>query len=193
MKNKNKIKRNLLIAFTAITVAISLIAAFSSPVAAQSMNTEILRGGRGGNGNPGTVPGNGTGLTPLSEIEVQGLQDAILEEFGAFNLYEAVIAQFGDVIPFNQIALSEQQHTNALIRQAEKYGVVVPANLGLTQPISFTTLTDACAAGVAAEIADAALYDRLKAETTREDLLRLYDRLQSASLNQHLPEFELCD
>ena len=51
----------------------------------------------------------------------------------------------------------------------------------------------ACAAGVAAEIADAALYDRLKAETTREDILRVYDRLQSASLNQHLPEFELCD
>lgn len=44
-----------------------------------------------------------------------------------------------------------------------------------------------------AEIADAALYDELKLVTTHADLLRVYDRLQSASLNSHLPAFEACN
>ncbi len=42
-----------------------------------------------------------------------------------------------------------------------------------------------------AEIADAALYDELKLVTTHEDLIRVYNRLQSASLNSHLPELSL--
>ncbi len=41
-------------------------------------------------------------------------------------------------------------------------------------------------------IADAALYDTLKAVTTHASLLQVYDNLQSASLNQHLPAFEVC-
>ena len=46
--------------------------------------------------------------------------------------------------------------------------------------------------GVAAEIADAALYDDLKLVTVHSDLVQVYDRLQSASLNQHQPAFEAC-
>lgn len=190
---KNKTKNNFLFAVTAAVVAASLLAALPSPVSAESPIGNTLQGGRGGSGTPTTVPGSGGRLAPLSAEEAQGLQLAILEEYGAYNLYSAIIAQFGNVVPFSQIALSEQQHSNSLIRQAEKYGVAVPANPGLSQPLAFTSLAEACAAGAAAEIADAALYDRLKAATTREDLLRVYDRLQSASLNQHLPEFELCD
>jgi len=148
-------------------------------------------GGRGyGYGMSGQA---GAALTPLSAQEAEGLQDAILEEYGALNLYQSVIAQFGNVYPFSQIAASEQQHTDALVRQAEKYGVSVPANPGLAQAPTFATLADACKAGVAAEIADAELYDTLKAFTTHADLLRVYDNLQAASLNNHLPAFQTCD
>jgi hypothetical protein len=80
-----------------------------------------------------------------------------------------------------------------LISQAEKRGVEVPANPGLTTAVSFDSLTDACAAGVAAEIADAALYDELMPVTTHADLLQVYQNLQSASLENHLPAFEACD
>ena len=190
---KNKLNRTLLVALSVVLLAGLVLAALPSTVNAESVVIDANRGGRGGNGAPGTPSGNGNGLTPLSAVEAQGLQQAILEEYGAYNLYTAVIAQFGSAIPFSQIVLSEQQHANALIRQAEKYGVAVPANPGLAQPVTFSDLAQACAAGAAAEIADAALYDRLKTETTREDILRVYDRLQSASLKQHLPEFELCD
>ena len=132
-------------------------------------------------------------LTPLSEEEKTALQDAILEEYGAFNLYTAVNAQFGSTIPFSYIVRSEQQHINALVRQAQKYGVEVPENPGLTNPPVFASLTEACQAGVDAEIADAALYDELKLVTTHADLLQVYDRLQKASLESHLPAFQLCD
>lgn len=171
------------------------------------------RGGPGGVQNNGVIPGSaapaapgaqvrggqpafaGTGvsLTPLTEAEADALSRAILEEYGALNLYNAVIAQFGEQIPFTRIALSEQQHVNALVRQAEKYGVEVPANPGLSAPLSFTSLQQACAAGVDAEIADAALYDDLKLVTTHTDLLNVYNRLQKASLEMHLPAFQLCD
>jgi hypothetical protein len=121
------------------------------------------------------------------------LQEAIPEEYGALNLYQSVISQLGNVVPFSQIVQAEQQHMLALVRQADKYGVAVPDNPGLTSPVTFDTLAQACQAGVSAEIADARLYDSLKAITTHADLLNTYSNLQSASLNNHLPAFQTCD
>ncbi|RPJ45067.1 MAG: DUF2202 domain-containing protein [Chloroflexi bacterium] len=121
------------------------------------------------------------------------MQEAILEEYGAYNLYQSVITQLGNVYPFSQIVRSEQQHINVLLRQAEKYGVAVPLNPGLATQPTFTTLAQACQAGVTAEIADAQLYDTLKPVTTHTDLLQVYSNLQSASLNNHLPAFQTCD
>ena len=192
---------------TIIAVVIVAVAAFV-PTGIVSAASPAGRGGPGGNGQTDTVPSNfgnagvarfgqangtpgaGLALTPLTEAEAVALQEAILEEYGAYNLYRAVLTQFGDVYPFNRIVLSEQQHTAALVRQAEKYGVAVPENPGLVNPPVFSSLAEACQAGVDAEIADAALYDELKLVTTHEDLIRVYNRLQSASLNSHLPEFE---
>lgn len=195
---------------TIIAVVIVAVAAFV-PTGIVSAASPTGRGGPGGNGQTDTVPSNfgnagvarfgqangtpgaGLALTPLTEAEAVALQEAILEEYGAYNLYRAVLTQFGDVYPFNRIVLSEQQHTAALVRQAEKYGVAVPENPGLVNPPVFSSLAEACQAGVDAEIADAALYDELKLVTTHEDLIRVYNRLQSASLNSHLPEFEACN
>lgn len=195
---------------TIIAVVIVAVAAFV-PTGIVSAASPTGRGGPGGNGQTDTVPSNfgnagvarfgqangtpgaGLALTPLTEAEAAALQEAILEEYGAYNLYRAVLTQFGDVYPFNRIVLSEQQHTAALVRQAEKYGVAVPENPGLVNPPVFSSLAEACQAGVDAEIADAALYDELKLVTTHEDLIRVYNRLQSASLNSHLPEFEACN
>lgn len=155
-----------------------------------------LRGGPGGiSGNRQGTSQSGAGyaLTPLSEEEVLALQEAILEEYGALNMYQSIITQLGNVYPFSQIVLSEQQHINALVRQAEKYGMTVPVNPGLATQPTFTTLAQACQVGVNAEIADAALYDTLKPVTTHSDLLQVYNNLQLASLNSHLPAFQTCD
>ena len=164
-----------------------------SSVSADSIN----RGGgpgRGGNGGGNqTVPGTGSGLTPLSDSEKDALNKAILEEYGALNLYKEVINQIGDVAPFSQIVRAEQQHINALSRQATKYGVSIPANPGLVAKVTFTSLSDACKAGVSAEIADADLYDELKPEVSHTDILQVFNNLQNASLNSHLPSFQACE
>lgn len=158
-----------------------------------SGSTETWQG-RGGFGQGNTAPQTGTGttLSPLSDAEKDALTKAIAEEYGAMNLYNSIIAQFGSVYPFDMIARSEQQHVNALLRQAQKYNLVVPANSTSVSPSTYASLADACAAGAAAEIADAALYDTLKPLTQRADLLQVFNSLQSASLNSHLPAFEAC-
>ncbi|MBU3927069.1 MAG: DUF2202 domain-containing protein, partial [Bacteroidetes bacterium] len=129
----------------------------------------------------------------LSDAEKDALTQAILEEYGALNLYNGVIAEFGNVTPFYRIAKAEQQHVNALIKQATKYGVTVPENPGLTKKVAFDSMSEACSAGVAAEIADAALYDTLKPVTTHADILQVYTTLQNASLTSHLPAFQSCE
>ncbi len=151
-------------------------------------------GGRGGNGNGalagmrGAVPG--AALAPLSAVEISALNEAVLEEYGALNLYQSIIDQFGDVYPFSQIVQAEQQHVNVLTRQTEKYGVTVPANPGTNSGMTFTSLDEAFATAIAAEKADAALYDELKPGVTHTDLLRVFDNLKNASLNNHLVSLE---
>lgn len=140
----------------------------------------------------GIPSGNGTAWSPLTAAQEQALIDAILEEYGAYNLYSAIGEQFGDVFTFSQIAKSELQHVSALIRQAEKYGVEVPENPGLQIVPEFDTLSEACAIGVAAEIADAEFYDEISPLFTQTEVLRVFDRLKTASLESHLPAFEAC-
>jgi hypothetical protein len=131
-------------------------------------------------------------LTPLSKAEKDTLNQALLEEYGALNLYQSVIGQFGSVAVFAQIARAEQQHINALTRLMTKYQLAVPVNPGLNPAPTFATLSEACQAGVTAEIADAALYDELMPEVSHTDILRVFSNLQNASLNNHLPAFEAC-
>lgn len=192
-----------------IILSLALVACSpASPVSAAPAERFGEPGGRGG----GTAPQSGTGttqtwqgrggfaqsrgagyaLTPLSDAEKNALIEAVEEEYGALTLYNSIIAQFGDVYPFNVIAKSEAQHASVLVRQAEKYGLTLPAQPAPAPASTYATLADACAAGAAAEIADAALYDELKLVTTRADLLQVFDNLQSASLNSHLPAFEAC-
>ncbi|MHC1785259.1 MAG: DUF2202 domain-containing protein [Anaerolineaceae bacterium] len=181
----------------AIAILLSGMIAFSQPDAVYASSLEG-KGGPGGGGGAGVgigtgLPGTGTALNPLSDAEKNALNEAILEEYGALNLYNSVVDQLGDVIPFSQIARSEQQHATILIRLAEKYGLTAPANPGLVNPPTFTTLASACQAGVDAEIADADLYDALAPDVTHTDILQVFNNLQSASLNSHLPAFEACN
>lgn len=212
MKNKKLLLVGTAFLFVALAVAAAL-AFGTTQVSAQTIERQGNPNGFGtgtgtgigtGTGVTGTTGYRGMGMsgysgygyavTPLTSEESTALQNAILEEYGALNLYQAVIDQYGDVYPFDQIVLAEQQHVNALLRQATKYGVAVPENPGLTAETSFATLQGACQAGVDAEIADAALYDDLlPIVSAHSDLVQVFTALQSASLNYHLPAFELCN
>jgi len=134
-----------------------------------------------------------TTAASLDAAEVTALTEAINEEYGALNTYRAAFVQFGNIYPFSRIARSEQQHVNALARIFTRYGLDVPANPGLASTPTWKAVTDACQAGVDAEIADAALYDKLEPGVDNTDILRVFANLQAASLNNHLPAFEACD
>jgi hypothetical protein len=198
-------KKNLLLGIVVVSILTMALTAFApSDVVFASTDS-----GRGPVTDPANVPstgtnayganagqstgtyGSGLAITPLSDEEVAGLLDAIDEELTAQALYLSVVDSFGSDSVFDEIAASETNHADALIRQADKYGVVVPEYIPPVLP-TFETLAEACDAGVTAEIADAALYDEISSFTTHTDLLQVYSNLQSASLNSHLPAFEVC-
>jgi hypothetical protein len=111
-------------------------------------------------------------------------------EYAALASYQAVLDKFGDVEPYGTIMQAETRHAEALARQLERMGVDVPDNpyLGLLEaPADLTSAAEAWAVG---EIANVELYDELIAQATDDDLMRVYENLRRASLEQHLPAFE---
>ncbi len=107
-------------------------------------------------------------------------------------MYDQVIQDFGRIRPFVNIQRSEATHINALLGLFRTYGVPIPDNPWPGAVPSFESVQAACTAGVEAEIANVALYDDILASTTRPDILTVYNALQQASLNNHLPAFERC-
>ena len=179
------------ITLIAIAILVMVVNAF-----VYSPTQAAVEAGRGGPTNKWSQQPNAAGITTattLSEQEVADLAAAIQEEYTAMNTYQAVMDELGNVQPFSRIARSEQQHVNALIRVAERFGIDVPENAGEVAEIAWSTLEDACQMGVTFEQMDAALYDELLANTTNPVLIRVYTNLQRASLNNHLPAFEACN
>jgi hypothetical protein len=167
-------------------------------------------GGKGyGNGSPGEAQGNGQGgrgngqggastgrgganQEPLTESEIEALNLALDDEYKALATYQGVLDTFGEVAPFAEITLSEQRHIDALVTQFDKYGIPVPENPWFGAVPVFTTLSEACQAGVEAEIANVALYEQLFTMTDHQDLLQVFTNLSQASQESHLPEFQAC-
>ena len=137
----------------------------------------------------GTMGSDGPGGEQLSPREVADLLAALDDEYKARATYAQVLADFGDVRPFANIVEAEQRHIDALLRHFERYGLEVPADPWPGQVTRFASLTEACQAGVEAEIDNAGLYDRVLAGTTRDDLVETYRNLQRASQENHLPAF----
>ena len=185
MKNKKTIT---IIALAILTLVIT--ASVYSPSLAAS---DAGRGGPpNGRAQQSNVVGTAAAAT-LSEQEASDLAEAIQEEYTAMNTYQAVIDELGEVQPFSRIVRAEQQHVNALIRVAQRFGVDVPENAGEVAEIEWSTLTEACQMGVIFEQVDAALYDDLMLNTSNPMLTRVYSNLQRASLEKHLPTFEACN
>lgn len=137
---------------------------------------------------------------PLAPLEVpEGeLADilfvAIQDEFHAEAVYDGVVEDFGPVAPFSNIVGAEVRHSTAIARLYEARGWTVPANPWTTADVPhFTTVAEACAVGVDAEIANVEVYDDLTEETALpDDVLRVFDSNRLASLERHLPAFQLC-
>ncbi len=131
-----------------------------------------------------------TGL--LSEMEEEALLMALDDEYKAWSIYDQVIADFGAARPFTSIQKAEANHIAALVNLFERYELDVPVNEWPGNVPVFDTLSEACAAGVQAEIDNAALYDQLFDMADNPDILRVLTSLQRASETKHLPAFERC-
>ena len=134
-------------------------------------------------------------VAELPESVQEALQLAIDDEYKALSTYEAVINRFGAVRPFAMIKGAEEQHIASLKAVYDKYGLEIPSNEWFGQIAAPDSLQEACQVGVAAEIANAALYREqlLPVVTDYPDISAVFTSLMDASAQKHLPAFEKCD
>jgi hypothetical protein len=131
-------------------------------------------------------------MNGLGQDEVRALQEALDDEYMAWSTYGQVIADFGEVRPFTNIRDAEARHIEALAALFARYGIALPANPWPGKVPRYASVREACEAGVAAEVANAALYDRLLASTARPDILAVFRNLRAASQERHLEAFRRC-
>jgi hypothetical protein len=131
-------------------------------------------------------------MTNLTDPEVRALHEALDDEYMAWTTYDQVVANFGSVGPFANIRDAEARHIDALKALFARHGLPVPANPWPGRVPRHDSVKAACEAGVAAEVANAAMYERLLAEVQRPDILAVLRRLQEASQQRHLPAFRRC-
>jgi hypothetical protein len=140
--------------------------------------------------NPALIGDEDYGV--LSESEAEALLMALDDEYKAWAVYDQVIADFGAVRPFTSIRQAEENHIAALEALLDRYGLEMPANEYPGNVPTFDTLSEACAAGVQAEIDNAGLYDQLFQMVDNPDIIQVFTNLQQASETKHLPAFERC-
>jgi len=131
-------------------------------------------------------------MTNLNAAEVQGLLDALDDEYKSWSTYSWVLRDFGDIRPFSNIVQAEQRHVDALLELCAHYDVTPPPNRWHSDVPRYVSVREACERAIEGEIANAALYDRVLQSTGRADIVRVYRALQSASTDRHLPAFRRC-
>jgi hypothetical protein len=112
-------------------------------------------------------------------------------EYAAAASYESVLDKYGQVEPYATIYQAELRHINALTRQLQNLGEPVPSNPYTGKIIAPKNLTSAAEAWAEGEILNVELYDDLIDKTDNSNLLRVLGNLRRASLESHLPAFEL--
>ncbi len=131
-------------------------------------------------------------MNVLTSAEIEALKTALDDEYRAYATYDQIIADFGEVRPFSNIRDAEARHIAALCGLFTRYGLTVPENPWPGKVERYNSLNDACEAGVAAEIANSEIYDRLMQATQRPDILTVFGNLRDASQQNHLPAFRRC-
>lgn len=131
-------------------------------------------------------------MPKLNRSEIDALLEALDDEYRAWATYDQVLQDFGDVRPFNNIREAEARHIQALHRLFVVYGLPQPENTWLNKVSRYDSLCAACQAGVAAEIENGELYERLLKSTQRPDILNVFRNLQQASQQRHLAAFRRC-
>ena len=121
------------------------------------------------------------------------LVEAINDEYKARAMYRLVISRFGEIRPFINIVEAESRHIQALLPLFDKYHIPVPEDNWESRIKAPDSVTDACHAGVQAEVDNAEMYNRLIESTEQyPDVQAVLKQLQRASSENHLPAFQRC-
>jgi hypothetical protein len=168
----------------------------STPVAPSSLGAPAGQAdltAQGGS-QPGTAyQGGNQGTIPLATLTV-ALNETLQDEYHAASVYQSVLNEFGDgMVPFANILSAEQQHATSIAALFTNRSLPVPASQWTASRDSeYTSVSEACAAGVVAETANIALYDRWLQYSLPTDVQRVFQNNRRASLENHLPAFERC-
>jgi hypothetical protein len=131
-------------------------------------------------------------MSILNDTERRALHEALEDEYRAWATYDQVIHDFGPERPFINIRDAEARHIEALRTLFQRYALEIPENTWPGRVQRFASTREACEAGIEAEVANAAIYDRLMQSTDRQDILAVFGNLQRASQERHLPAFRRC-
>lgn len=125
----------------------------------------------------------------------EALTIAIEDEYKARETYLSVLEKFGEVRPFSNILLAEENHISSLETLFNKYEITVPENNFKGTIEVADTLKEMCEIGVQAEIDNAKLYKEklIPSVTEYSDVTLVFENLMSASENNHLKAFDNCN
>lgn len=130
---------------------------------------------------------------PSASVVAAALDSALQDERRAENIYLRVLADHGNVLPFFNVVIAEQRHSASIEMVMRTRGLPIPDSPWTLDNVPrFATLSEACAAAAAAEVANIALYDRVLAQDLPSDVLQVFLANRQASLEKHLPAFERC-
>jgi hypothetical protein len=128
----------------------------------------------------------------LNKEEIKGLLLALNDEYMASATYQQINKDFNDPRPFINIHKAENRHADRLKELFNTYQIAVPQNDWIGKTEKYQSVKEACEAGIKAEIANRDLYKQLFDSTKRQDILFVYNNLQRASAENHLPAFQRC-
>jgi hypothetical protein len=129
----------------------------------------------------------------LTGDAIAAMTRALQDEYQAEAIYERVVADFGNVLPFFNIVNAEERHSAAIAWVFQNRGISVPASLWNADNVPrFQTIRDACAGAEQEEISNIEMYDQLVEMDLPDDVERVFGNNRRASLESHLPAFRLC-
>lgn len=118
--------------------------------------------------------------------------EALMDEYKARASYRLVLNTFGEIRPFSNIVNAEETHARALELLCGHFGIPLPKDDWEGKIAPPSSVLEACRAGIQAEHDNIAMYDRFLRQTKVPEVLTLFQRLQAASRQHHLPAFERC-
>ncbi|HPF88415.1 MAG TPA: DUF2202 domain-containing protein [Candidatus Limiplasma sp.] len=133
----------------------------------------------------GSAAVDGTQTYTLQEMLTYAMQD----EYMAEAEYIAIQETFGVNNPYTNIIKAEGTHQSELAALFENYGIEAPANTAADNVVLPATLQETYETGVAAEIANIAMYQTFLAQSdVPDDVRAVFEDLMNAS-QSHLDAF----